>query len=449
MDEITRKIADELKAKRAEAAEKWQAVQTAQKEAEKEAKEAGKSVYDYLNDADTFDKMDSVHKDYDAVKQAIGVLEDRLGAAASWTSNGPSGPPGEGKVGSAETKTEGFKLGDIATRFFESDAYKQALPHIQNWEPGQKLHMDPVEVITESELKNLFERKTLVTGASATSAGAMVVNEHIPGLFVDIPFRPFRVLDLIPKATTDSDTVEYVSRTSRTNNAAETAEATSSADGALPESATAFAVNTTAVQLIGHFIPATTRALEDEGQLRGLLENDLVGGVFNRLDTQLVSGNGSSPNLRGILNTSNIQTQALGSDSRSDAFHKAMTAIRIDSAVNDNLMPDAVVLHPSDAEDMYLEKNANGDYVYGAPSAAERGRIWGLPIVESLALTAGTGIVGAFRQGARLWIRRGISVSATESHDDWFIREIVAIKATMRAAFAAYYPDAFAQVTGL
>jgi HK97 family phage major capsid protein len=200
----------------------------------------------------------------------------------------------------------------------------------------------------------------------------------------------------------------------------------------------------TDVRDITHWIPATKRALDDGAQLRTLLEGELRDGVLERLEGQIVSGNGTAPNLRGITNTSGIQTQALGADSRSDAIHKAMTLARLSF-----YEPDAIVLHPSDAQDLFLEKDANGAYIYGPPSQPDRGAVWGIQVVISPAIAAGTGVVGQFRRGATLWIREGVQVSASDSHSDFFTRRMVAIMATMRAAFAVTRPAAFVTVTGI
>ncbi|MCC6268871.1 MAG: phage major capsid protein [Dehalococcoidia bacterium] len=231
---------------------------------------------------------------------------------------------------------------------------------------------------------------------------------------------------------------------SRTNNAAEVAEATSSADGAAPESGVAFAVRQVLVQEIKHFIPATKRAIADAGQVRAIIESELVEGVLERLDGQLLSGNGTAPNLRGIYNTSGISTQAKGTDSRPDAVHKSFTLIRIAS-----LQPDSLGLHPNDAQDLRLEKDANGAYLFGPPSQAGGDQVWGVPIISNVAFTDGTPLAGAYRRGASLWIREGVSMSMTDAHSDGFIRGIVALLASMRAGFAVPRPAAFCTVTTL
>jgi HK97 family phage major capsid protein len=111
---------------------------------------------------------------------------------------------------------------------------------------------------------------------------------------------------------------------------------------------------------------------------------------------------------------------------------------------------DAVVMHPTDAESLRLEKDANGNYIYGPPSQGSNiFSIWGRTIVPTTLITQGTALVGAFARGATLWFREGIAVAATDSHSDWFLRNIVAIKADARCAFGVRRPAAFVKATGL
>jgi HK97 family phage major capsid protein len=106
-------------------------------------------------------------------------------------------------------------------------------------------------------------------------------------------------------------------------------------------------------------------------------------------------------------------------------------------------------MHPTDYETVRLGKDANGNYIFGPPNSAAAITMWGLPIVRSTLIGQGTALVGAYRQAATLWVREGIAISATDSHSDWFIRNVTAIKADMRVAFAVTRPTAFCTVTGL
>ena len=81
-----------------------------------------------------------------------------------------------------------------------------------------------------------------------------------PG-YVDIRQRELAFLDLVPRVTTESDTIEYVYETTFTNNAATVAEATvtTGTTGKKAESALAYATATVPVETIAHWIPVTNQ----------------------------------------------------------------------------------------------------------------------------------------------------------------------------------------------
>jgi HK97 family phage major capsid protein len=62
-------------------------------------------------------------------------------------------------------------------------------------------------------------------------------------------------------------------------------------------------------------------------------------------------------------------------------------------------------------------------------------------------LGAGTAIVGNFKQAASIFRRGGITVEATNSHSDLFVKDISVIRAEERLALAVYRPQAFCVCT--
>ena len=68
--------------------------------------------------------------------------------------------------------------------------------------------------------------------------------------------------------------------------------------------------------------------------------------------------------------------------------------------------------------------------------------LWGIPVVTNHAMTEGTGLLGDWRK-AVLWDREQATIQVSDSHADFFIRNMVAILAEMRAAFGVIRPHAF------
>ncbi len=66
-------------------------------------------------------------------------------------------------------------------------------------------------------------------------------------------------------------------------------------------------------------------------------------------------------------------------------------------------------------------------------------------MVESEGATAGIGYVGDFRKCV-LWDREQGSIQVSDSHSDFFIRNMVAILAELRAAFGCVQPNALVEI---
>lgn len=260
------------------------------------------------------------------------------------------------------------------------------------------------------------------------------------GKVVDFATRPVQLLDLIPTTTTGQAAIKYMEETTFTNAAAETAEG-----GTFPEAALALTEKTSAVQKVAVWLPITDEELEDEPRARGYVNNRLPFMLRQRLDSQVLNGNGTAPNLRGILNVAGIQTQAKGADPTPDAVYKALVSVR----VTGRALPDAFVTHPLDWQDVRLLRTSDGIYIWGNPSEAGPEQIWGLRVVQSDAITQNTGIVGDFGNFSELSMRRGIDVQVSNSHSTFFVEGKQAIRADLRAALVFYRPAAFCTVTGI
>lgn len=292
--------------------------------------------------------------------------------------------------------------------------------------------------------------KTLVTGGSDTSAGAFV-RDDFRGLQVGLTAfqRPLRLRDVVTNLTTTSDTIEYVRQTSQTNNAAPVPESTTTADpasmtvanGVKPESALAWAKVTTPVRTIAHWIPLTKRALSDASQVRSIIDAFLRYGLEEELEDQMISGDGTGENLEGLANVSGVQAQPWDTNILT-TLRKAKTKVRLVG----RSMANAYLLNPADLENIDLLQDNEGRYYFGGPSAAGTANVlWGTPVVETEAIPAGTGYVGDFRK-AVLWDREQSSITVSDSHANFFIRNMVAILAEMRAAFGIIQPNAFVEI---
>jgi HK97 family phage major capsid protein len=253
---------------------------------------------------------------------------------------------------------------------------------------------------------------------------------------------PLRMRDIIRVLQTGVDLVEYVAQTSRTNAAATVAEATGSGDGTgvVPESAAAFEVRQAAVKTIGTWSPVTKQAVADVPQMRGIIDTELRENLDAKLEDQILNGLGTGSELTGIYNTSNTQTQAWSTNILTTT-RKAKTLVGTVAF----RVPTAYVLNPADWETIDLLQDNEARYFYGGPAQVGVPRLWGLPVVEAAANVAGYALVGDFNK-AILWDREQANVAISDSHNDFFTRLMLAIRADLRCAFAAVQPTAFVEI---
>lgn len=277
--------------------------------------------------------------------------------------------------------------------------------------------------------------KTLMT----TSAGWAPDTVRGPRV-VDIVTRPVQLLDRIPQTTTGQTSVVYMQETTFTNAAAEASEA-----GTYAESALALTEASDPVRKIATFLPVTDEQLEDVSQAQGYINNRLPFMLRQRLDGQVLNGDGIAPNLDGILNRSGIQTQAKGADPTPDAVHKAITLVRVTGRAE----PDLVVMHSNDWQQIRLLRTLDGIYIWGSPADAAAARIWGLPVAMNEAIAEGTALVGDFGGYSELAFKRGIEVQISNSHSTYFIEGKQAVRADVRVALVTYRNAAFCTVTGI
>lgn len=260
------------------------------------------------------------------------------------------------------------------------------------------------------------------------------------GVLVAAATRPIQVLDLIPVFPIGQSIFKYMEETTRTHAAAERAEGAAS-----PESAFVWTERTSTVQKITDSIPVTDEQLDDDQQVRSLLEQRLAFGLRQRLDGQVLVGDATGPNLRGLANVAGVQTQPKGTDPALVAFMKALTKIRFTGRAS----PSGAIFHPNDWQDILLTQNANGDYLFGNPFAGPPPQhLFGVPVAIADAQPENTGLVADFTNFTRIDDRRGVALQ-TGYVGAQFTEGKLTLRASLRAAFSVTRPAAVCQITGL
>lgn len=338
-------------------------------------------------------------------------LKGRWNNMERWLNEPTDRPPQPGDGGGGHKPVK-----SIGEAFVSSAAFK-------NYDPGVRRGPS-----ADLELKTLLDTTGWVPESPRTGRIELAVS---PAL---------NVIDLIARGATQYNAIAYMLETTATSGAAEVAEGAQKGESTL-----VVEEQTSPVRTIATVLPITNDLLQDVSACRSYIESRLAYFVRQRLDSQILNGDGVAPNLEGILNVSGIQTQAKGSDPTPDAISKAITKC----IVNGGYVPDGVILHPNDWQEIRHLRTADGIYLWGSPSERGEARIWGLPVAQSTAISEGTGLVGSFQRAAMLFYRTDMQVAISDSHSDFFIKNKVMVRCEVRVAFVVFRPEAFCQVTGI
>jgi HK97 family phage major capsid protein len=274
------------------------------------------------------------------------------------------------------------------------------------------------------------------------SGGDLVIPDFRPGI-VPLPTRPLVVADLIAPGTTESALVTYMVETAFTN-AADTV-----AEGAVkPESTLTFDAVSDPVRKIAHWLPVTEEIVDDVPQMRSYVDARLRLGVQLTEDDQLLNGTTTAPDIVGIRNRTGLAADVTRTDpeTNADAIARQIAALTTSST----MAPTGIVMHPSNWLTILLSKTTTGEYIGTGPFGRVLApTLWNLPVAVTPIIPVGTALVGAFRTAAQIFRKGGINVAITDSHADYFIRNLLAIRAEERLALAVYRPGAFGEVVSL
>lgn len=308
------------------------------------------------------------------------------------------------------------------------------------------------EIKAFEELLSKAAADIIHTG-SGNEGDALVLDQFLPGI-LQLPQRPLTIRALFASGRATSDTVSYAAQVNFDSGAAMVAQATGTGDGAKPQSSIRWERRTRPIETLATFMAATRQQMADAPQVESLIDNQ--GRLMLQLEeeAQLLSGSGSTPNLQGVLSETGVQTLDVTNGVDADtaginnisAIRTAKRMVRTGAA---RMAADAIVMHPNDSEEFDLLRDGNGLFRGGNPigNFTFNQSFWGLRRVESEAIAEGTALVGAFNSGATVLERMPITVFTTDSHSDWFIRNLIAVLFEERFGFPIFFPAAFVNMT--
>lgn len=324
--------------------------------------------------------------------------------------------------------------------------------------PVQKASFD-VEAVTKGfetmkksggavtfEFKDASELAYLAKGTDRTDLTGEVIAPARDSEITRPALRTTFIEQIANVVPIDSDSAKYTEVTGTTGAPATTAEL-----GTIPQVDRTFVAYSKPVQKIAAISKHSNELLKYGPELVAVLRDMLAIDLNLVVDAQLLSGNGTAPNLQGVLgvapvlDSAAVGAQAVPNANLFDVIRIACTKIMVSG--KGKFVPTHVILNPADSEELDLTKSTTGEYIMPAFYAANGMLIKGARVIENTGITAGTFLVGDFRF-LNVRPNGGVEVEITNSDSDDFQKDIIAIK--MRRHLAAYVKtnDNAAFITG-
>lgn len=310
-------------------------------------------------------------------------------------------------------KQAGFVAQATATKsaaqeFVESEQYKQ--------------------LVAGNTQRARIELKNTVTSGSTT-----VFPDQKPGI---IPgnFLPLSIRAVLSSIAVSTNMVNALREASWTNDAAEVSQG-----AAKPESDATFEQYNVPITTVAHWIKISNQLLADAPAVVAYIETRLRDGLAQRIDAQLLNGNGTSPNLSGLTDSGNFTAYTPVSD---DLLVDAINRAKYQLWATGNT-PDTVIVNPADwgAMERTRETAGSGMYLYGMPGVAASMNPFGVQIVVSNNMTAGKFLIGALRNSAVVYNRSGAVVEMGYINAD-FTNNLVTVRAEERLGLGVERPQA-------
>jgi len=284
-----------------------------------------------------------------------------------------------------------------------------------------------------------LETKSTITSGIGSVGGAL--GGLIPpdrGGVVPIARRPLTIRGLCSTGRTTSNVVTLMRQTTRTNAAAVAPEGTLKGESGMAWTEVAFKVAT-----IATWIPVTRQVLDDAAGLQALVDGELRSNLGEVEELQMLFGNGSGDNLMGVVPQAQpfVAPFVVANPTPFDRLLQALAQASIA-----NYRPSAIVLNTADAFQLQSIKDTAGRYIGGGPYEGLVNLLWSIPWVGTNAMPQNEFVLGDFANAAQIWDRMDAEVLITDSHADFFVRNLYVIRAEQRLAFAIRDPRAF--VTG-
>lgn len=288
----------------------------------------------------------------------------------------------------------------------------------------------------------LFERKTTITSSAVGSATSGVLQiDRTPGI-VQEARQALMVRDVFTARPTNLQLVDFVKVNAAMTIASPQTEASDKAQNAVT-----FSTASERVRTLATWIPASRQILDDFDELAGFIDSSLSYYVNLAEELQLLAGDNTGENLNGLIpQATDFDTSLLPA---SDGWNKIdiVGLAQGQLAAAKELTPTFVIVNTNDWVSMRLLKDSLGRYILGDPQANVTPALFNMKVIPTTSIAAGTFLIGSGdATAAEIRDRQEMTVDLSTEHSDYFVKNLVAVRAEKRLALVTKRPAAF--VTG-
>jgi HK97 family phage major capsid protein len=304
--------------------------------------------------------------------------------------------------------------------------------------PGAQKEMSAAEEFVKSDqYKQLvagnIQRARIEVKNTVTSGSTTVFPDQKPGVITG-NFAPLTVRQILRTVPTSSNMVNALREASWTNSAAFVAQGSTK-----PESDVTFEQYNVAIETVAHTIKMSNQLLADAPAVVAYMQTRLRDGLSQKIETQLIAGNGTPPQLSGLTDSGNYTAYTPTSD---DLLVDAINRAKYTLWGVTGMMPDTVIVNPITWAGMERTREGagTGAYLYGLPGVQAGMNPFGVRVVLSNNVAADKFIIGAMDASVVLYQRQGAVIEFGYVNDD-FAKNLVTARAEERLGLAVERPS--------
>lgn len=199
------------------------------------------------------------------------------------------------------------------------------------------------------------------------------------------------------------------------------------------------------IEKIGDSIKISREMMDDIDYVMSEIQNFLIRNVDLRIDSQLLSGNGTTPQLKGLASvaTAFVADASFANSVQDASYFDLIAVVAAQIMYGTSYVPNGVLMNPYDAVKMKLKKDSLNNYIIPAfivPTANGNLTVDGLRVIANSGVAANSMYVGDFGRGT-VYSSDSLQLEFGYENTD-FTQDLVTLKARERLALLIRNVDA-------